>query len=220
MMPEPLRLYVDAFGAQFRVSLALQFQYRAAQVIWLLFFVLQPVMYLSIWSAVAGSLGGQVGGYEPRELAAYFLCSMWLIHLTFNGVLVFFEARVRRGDFSPLLLRPIHPIIADIADNLAYKALTLPLLGVATFGLFIARSGCLTAFPGGSLCPHRDACRLASARAARRLGDVLPAHGPARDGRPAELAGFHRRCAAGHARLHADQATGRASADQRRAVLV
>ena len=137
-MPEPLRLYVDAFGAQFRASLALQFQHRAAQMIWLLFFVLQPVMYLSVWSAVAGSLGGHVGGYEPHELAAYFLCSMWLIHLTFNGVLVFFEARVRRGDFSPLLLRPMHPIVADIADNLAYKALTLPLLGAATVGLFMA----------------------------------------------------------------------------------
>jgi ABC-2 type transport system permease protein len=53
-------------------------------------------------------------------------------------VLVFFEARVRRGDFSSLLLRPIHPILADLADNLAYKALTLPLLGVASVGLVIA----------------------------------------------------------------------------------
>jgi ABC-2 type transport system permease protein len=135
-----LRLYVDVLSAQFRASLALQFQYRAAQVIWLVFFVLQPVMYLSIWSAVAGSLGGHVGGYAPRELAAYFLCTMWIIHLTFNGVLVFFEARVRRGEFSPLLLRPIHPILADLADNLAYKALTMPLIGVATVGVFIAFS--------------------------------------------------------------------------------
>jgi ABC-2 type transport system permease protein len=132
---EPLRTYADVVRAQFKVSLAVQFQYRGAQVIWLLFFILQPVLYLSIWSTVAQSTGGQVGGYEPRELAGYFLCSMWLIHLTFNGVLVFFEARVRRGDFSPLLLRPIHPIAADIADNLAYKALTVPLLGVATVGL-------------------------------------------------------------------------------------
>jgi ABC-2 type transport system permease protein len=138
VLPEPLRTYSDVVRAQFRVSLAVQFQYRGAQVIWLLFFVLQPLLYLSIWSAVARSSGGQVGGYEPRALAGYFVCSMWLIHLTFNGVLVFFEARVRRGDFSRLLLRPVHPIVADIADNLAYKALTLPLLGVATVGLVIA----------------------------------------------------------------------------------
>jgi len=128
---------VEALAAQFKASLALQFQYRAAQVIWLVFFVLQPVVFLSIWSAVAQALGGQVGGYEPRALAAYFVCSMWVIHLTFNGVLVFFETRVRRGDFSVLLVRPIHPIVADIADNFAYKTLTLPLLGLATAILIV-----------------------------------------------------------------------------------
>jgi ABC-2 type transport system permease protein len=137
VIADPPRIHLDALAAQFRASLAVQFQYRAAQVIWLLFFVLQPAMYLSIWSAVAVSTGGQVGGYAPRELAAYFLVSMWVIHLTFNGVLGFFEGRVRRGEFSALLLRPIHPIFADIADNLAYKALTVPLLGLATLGLDI-----------------------------------------------------------------------------------
>jgi len=108
-------------------------QYRAAQVVWLLFFVLQPVMYLSIWSVTTI----QQAGYAPRQLTAYFLVSMWVIHLTFNGVLVFFEGRVRRGEFSALLLRPIHPIIADIADNLAYKALTAPLLAATTVALVI-----------------------------------------------------------------------------------
>ncbi len=71
------RLYVEVLSVQFRTSLALQFQYRAAQMIWLLFFVLQPAIYLSIWSAVAGALGGQVGGYGPGELAAYSSASGW-----------------------------------------------------------------------------------------------------------------------------------------------
>jgi ABC-2 type transport system permease protein len=133
-----MRFYANALAAQFAASLALQLQYRAAQVIWLLFFVLQPVMYLSIWSAVARSNDGLVGGYAPPDFAAYFLATMWIIHLTFNGVLVFFEARVRRGDFSALLLRPIHPISADVADNLAYKAITVPLLGLATVPLIVA----------------------------------------------------------------------------------
>jgi ABC-2 type transport system permease protein len=87
---------------------------------------------------VAQSNSGLVGGYAPQDFAAYFLATMWIIHLTFNGVLVFFEARVRRGDFSALLLRPIHPIAADIADNLAYKAITVPFLGLATVALVIA----------------------------------------------------------------------------------
>ncbi|MDQ6669187.1 MAG: ABC-2 family transporter protein [Chloroflexota bacterium] len=153
-------IHMDALRAQFKASLAVQFQYRAAQVIWLLFFVLQPTMYLSIWSTVAHSTGGQVGGYAPRELAAYFLVSMWVIHLTFNGVLVFFEGRVRRGEFSPLLLRPIHPIFADIADNLAYKALTVPLLGLATFGLVTGFQPLLDP-PGWALAAFAPALLLA-----------------------------------------------------------
>lgn len=130
-------IYVAALRAQFVASLAAQFQYRAALVIWVLFTVLQPVMLLSVWSAVAQSQGtsSQVGGYAPQDFAGYFLITMWVVHLTFNGVLAFFEGRVRRGDFSPLLLRPIHPISGDIADNLAFKLLALPVLLVATLVL-------------------------------------------------------------------------------------
>lgn len=132
-----LRFYREAFAAQFQTSLAAQLQYRAVSVIWLLFFVLKPLIFLSVWSAVARSTGGTVAGYAPDDLAAYFLVTMGIVHLTFNGVLVSFEARVRQGAFSPLLLRPIHPICADVADNLAYKAMTLPLVALATLVLVI-----------------------------------------------------------------------------------
>lgn len=127
-----LQFSLDVLWAQCRVSLAVQFQYRAGLLIWLLFFILKPVMYLSVWSAVAGSTGGEVGGYAAPDFAAYFLIVMWVVHFTFNGALIFFEGRVRRGEFSSLLVRPIHPISADIADNLAYKALTMPVLALAT----------------------------------------------------------------------------------------
>jgi ABC-2 type transport system permease protein len=141
---EVLSLYFGAFRAQFGATLAWQFQYRAALVIWVLWTVLQPLMLLSVWSAIARSSGppqsngggGQVGGYTPEDFAGYFLINMWVMHLTFNGVLASFEGRVRRGDFSPLLLRPIHPISADVADNVAFKLLTLPVLVLATLVLF------------------------------------------------------------------------------------
>jgi ABC-2 type transport system permease protein len=134
-MSEHLKLlgtYRDVFGAQFRATLAVQLQYRADSVIWLLCFILKPIIFLSVWSAVARSTGGAVGGYAPEDVAAYFLATMWVVHLTFNGVMVSFAARVRHGTFSQLLLLPIHPISADVSDNLAYKAITLPLVSLAT----------------------------------------------------------------------------------------
>jgi ABC-2 type transport system permease protein len=115
----------------------MQIQYRGMLVIWLIYFVLKPVMYLSVWAAVARSTGGVVGTFSVADLAGYFLVIMWLVHLTFNGAFVFFEGRVRRGEFSPLLLRPIHPIVGDVAENMVYKALTAPLLALATVPLLL-----------------------------------------------------------------------------------
>lgn len=132
------RTYREVFGVQFRSALAVQLQYRAATAIWLIFFVLKPLIFLSVWSAVARSTSGLVGGYGPEDIAAYFLVTMWIVHLTFNGVLLYAEARVRQGTFSHLLLLPIHPISGDVADNLAYKTITAPLVALATLVLVLA----------------------------------------------------------------------------------
>lgn len=129
--------YLAVLAVQYRAALAQQLHYRAAQVVWLLWFVLKPVLFLSVWSAVARSSGGPVDGLAPEDFAAYFIATMWVVHLTFNGAFVFFEHRVRRGDFSPLLLRPVHPIVGDVAENLAYKTHTVPLVALATLALLV-----------------------------------------------------------------------------------
>src|SRR5688500_13159796 len=121
-----------ALAVQYRTQLALQLHYRAMHVVWLLWFVLKPVLYLTVWSAVVHSSGGPVGGLAPEGFAAYFIAVMWVVHLTFNGAFAYFEGRVRRGDLSPLLLRPVHPIVGDVAENLAYKTHTTPMLALAT----------------------------------------------------------------------------------------
>ena len=52
----------DLYRAEFRTSLATMFQYRAALVIWLISQVLDPVIYLIVWSTVAAASGGSVAG--------------------------------------------------------------------------------------------------------------------------------------------------------------
>ena len=46
-------------------------------------------------------------------------------HLTFIWHMWEFEYRIRTGAFSPLLLRPIHPIHNDICENVSYKMIGL-----------------------------------------------------------------------------------------------
>ena len=121
----------DIYRAQFRTTIAIQLQYRLQLVIWLLFSVLEPVVYLVVWDTVAAGKGGTVGGFTMPQFAAYYIAMMLVNHLVFTWIMFEFEFRVRNGQFSPRLLRPVHPIHNDIADNVTYKVLTLVVMGPA-----------------------------------------------------------------------------------------
>ena len=121
----------------FKTSLALQFQYRAEMIIWLMGLVIQPVIYLAVWIAVARSQGGAVGGYTSGDFAAYFLVMMVVHHLTFTWNMFVFEYRVRTGEFSPLLLQPLHPLHRDVAENIAFKTITMVVLAPTTLALVL-----------------------------------------------------------------------------------
>ena len=129
-MRGPVALYVQ----QFRTSLAAMLQYRASLAIWLIGHVVEPLVYLVVWSAVSHAHGGGVGGYETADFAAYFIALMLVNHVTYTWIMFEYEYRVRHGSLSFALLRPVHPIHADIADNVSSKVITLPLI-LAAAGL-------------------------------------------------------------------------------------
>lgn len=114
----------DIYATLFRTEAAVQLQYRAALVIWLIGRVVQPVVYLVVWLTVAQARGGQVGGFSGGDLAAYYIALMIVDHFTFTWIMFEFEYRVRDGSFSPLLLQPLHPIHHDLVSNITYKLLT------------------------------------------------------------------------------------------------
>src|SRR5262249_31511776 len=59
----PVSGLVALYAALVRVSIAEQLQYRAANAIWILGAVLEPLVYLVVWSVVARAQGGSVGDY-------------------------------------------------------------------------------------------------------------------------------------------------------------
>lgn len=119
-----LRNYV----ALAKVALAVQWQYRASAVIWLIGAVIQPLVYMTVWVRVAEAQGGTLGTYGAADFAAYYLVGMYVNHLTFTWIMWEYDWIIRNGDMSRLLLRPIHPIHGDIADNIVYKAFGLVFL--------------------------------------------------------------------------------------------
>jgi viologen exporter family transport system permease protein len=127
------------YGQQFRTSLAGMVQYRAELVIWLIGHVLEPLVYLAVWTSIAESgVGGSVGGYDGADFAAYFITLMLANHVTYTWIMWEYEYRVRYGSLSFALLRPVHPIHADIADNLTSKLVTLPLIVAAAGVLWLS----------------------------------------------------------------------------------
>jgi ABC-2 type transport system permease protein len=121
----------EIYVQQFKTTLASFAQYRAAIFIWMIGHVLEPLVFMIVWSAVTLSRGGLVGGFGAGDFAAYFLVLMLVNHATYTWIMYEFEYRVRHGDLSFLLLRPLHPIHTDIVDNLSSKMLTLPLILVS-----------------------------------------------------------------------------------------
>lgn len=117
---------VDLYIQQFRTSFASVLQYRASLVIWLIGHVLEPLIYLVVWSVVSHSSGGSVGGFTAREFAAYFIVLMLVNHASYTWIMYEYEYRVRHGTLSFALLRPVHPIHSDIADNVTSKMVSLP----------------------------------------------------------------------------------------------
>ncbi len=120
-----MRAWIHVYPAFLRTALLSSIQYRASGAIWMISSILEPLVYLTVWSTVARSQGGTVGGYTPEEFAAYYATLLLVNHLTFTWVMHEFEWRIRYGSLSFALLRPVHPIHADIAENLSFKAVQL-----------------------------------------------------------------------------------------------
>jgi ABC-2 type transport system permease protein len=119
------RALAEFYVATARAAIATQFQYRTAQYFYMVGMVAEPVIYLVVWSAVARSSGGAVGGITAGEFAAYYI--VWTLVRNMNIVFgaPFWEWRIREGQLSGSLLRPLHPLHYDVAYFAGWKVVTI-----------------------------------------------------------------------------------------------
>ena len=108
----------DLYLQQLKTGMATMLQYRASLVIWLIGNVLEPLIYLVVWTTVSRSTGGTVGGYGTRDFAAYYIVLMLVNQVTFSWVMYEFDYRIREGTFSADLL---HPGLDDQSDDPAHE---------------------------------------------------------------------------------------------------
>ena len=116
-----LRSMLDFYGTTGRTQIQTQFQYRAAMWMYTLGMVAEPTIYLVVWTTIARTHGGSVQGVGVGALAAYYI--VWTLVRTMNIVFTPYgwEWRIREGQFSGWLLKPLHPIHYDLASFAGQK---------------------------------------------------------------------------------------------------
>ena len=120
-----MRRYLDIYRTHMKVSVLEQLQYPVANYFYMIGMIAEPVIYLVVWSTVAVQQGGSVGGLTPTYFAAYYI--VWTLVRNMNIVFTPYgwEWRIREGQLSMDLIRPLHPIQRDVAYFAGWKIVVI-----------------------------------------------------------------------------------------------
>jgi ABC-2 type transport system permease protein len=121
-----------AYPTLLRVGLASAIAYRVEMFVWMLTMTM-PLVSLALWSAVSAST--PVGRFGQGEFIAYFLATIIVRQLTGSWVVWELIQDIKSGSLASRLLKPIHPLVAYSAENLAAlpmrALLALPMTTIA-----------------------------------------------------------------------------------------
>jgi ABC-2 type transport system permease protein len=115
----------NIFRRLWQVNWAEQWQYRANLLMYLLYWLVSPIIYLAVWTSIASS-NGSVQGMTVNDFTTYYLTLLIVDQVTSNIVIHTFAYKVQDGSLSGELVRPIHPMLTNaLVNNIAFKALTI-----------------------------------------------------------------------------------------------
>jgi ABC-2 type transport system permease protein len=127
------------YRRMWQVNWAEQWQYRANLLMYLLYWLVSPIVYLAVWTTVAQSQGN-VRGLTANDFATYYLTLLIVDNLTSQITIHILAYKIQDGTLSGELLKPVHPILTTtLVNNLAFKALNFMALipiWVALYFLF------------------------------------------------------------------------------------
>ncbi len=107
-----------------QVNWAEQWQYRANLLMYLLYWLVSPIVYLSVWTTVANHQGS-VNGLTANDFVTYYLALLIVDNLTSDITIHILGYKIQDGTLAGELLKPIHPVLTNtLVNNLAFKALT------------------------------------------------------------------------------------------------
>ncbi|MCS7060405.1 MAG: ABC-2 family transporter protein [Anaerolineae bacterium] len=116
---------LQIFRRLWAVNWAEQWQYRANLLMYLLFWLVSPIVYLAVWTTVARSQGN-VNGLTANDFAAYYMILLVVDVLTSQITIHVLAPEIQNGTLANRLLLPAHPVLTQVlVNNIAFKALNL-----------------------------------------------------------------------------------------------
>ncbi|MCW1970078.1 MAG: ABC-2 family transporter protein [Anaerolineae bacterium] len=114
-----------AYPRLLKANWALVIEYRAELIMWFLSGTF-PFIMMGVWLNIAKNRS--LNGFDENAFVAYYLAVAWVRRINFIWILHDIEDRIRTGELSPYLLRPLdysHHIFAKVIASRAYNAIVI-----------------------------------------------------------------------------------------------
>jgi ABC-2 type transport system permease protein len=111
------------FQRLWQVNWAEQWQYRANLIMYLLYWLVSPIIHLAVWTSIANA-NGSVSGLTANDFVTYYLLLLIVDQFTSNITIHIFAYKVQDGSLSAELIKPIHPMLTNtLVNTIAFKAI-------------------------------------------------------------------------------------------------
>ena len=117
-----MRRFLRMCAALWRIGSAEALAYRASLFVWILTSTF-PLISLALWAGLARS--GPIGSYDGPAFVAYFVAAFLVRQLSASWVVWDLDYKIRTGELSPMLMRPVHPVLHLAAMNLSTQPLRM-----------------------------------------------------------------------------------------------
>jgi ABC-2 type transport system permease protein len=119
---------LNIYRRLWQVNWAEQWQYRANLLMYLLYWLVSPIVYLAVWTTIANNKGS-VNGLTANDFITYYLTLLIVDQLISDITIHILAHKIQDGTLSGELLKPVHPILTNtLVNNIAFKALTFMVL--------------------------------------------------------------------------------------------
>jgi ABC-2 type transport system permease protein len=111
------------FQRLWQVNWAEQWQYRANLIMYLLYWLVSPIIHLAVWTSIANA-NGSVNGLTSNDFVTYYMLLLICDQLTSNITIHIFGYKIQDGSLSAELIKPIHPMLTNtLVNTIAFKAI-------------------------------------------------------------------------------------------------